>query len=134
MTDSALIPPIVALPVAGLAMLVAAVHLVVTEQKPGDALRRRIRIANGWVMLLAIPLVAAGFSLIDHDRRPRMFVVVWTTIAGLVTISVLLAAADVVNSVILARRSWRDLNDARARLLRDARRAQAGAADEDHGP
>ena len=122
-TLSAIVTPALALPTAALAMVGAATHLVVVERTTGDALRRRIRIANGWVMLLAIPLIAAGFSVIDPSRKPRMFLLVWLVIIGLVALSIALALADILNTSASARRAVRNLRRTRSRLLNDAERA-----------
>lgn len=116
MTLAAIIPGAVTLPLAGLAMVAVAAHVVLTERISQDVIRRRIRLANGWMMLVAIPLIAAGFSFINPNARPRMFLIVWLTIIAMVSMSILLALADVAHTAVLARRSMRALRAAQAGL------------------
>lgn len=124
MTLSQVIPGFITLPVAAVAMLTVAVHLLVVERGTRNFVRRRIRMANGWLMLIAIPLVAAGFSYIDPNARPRMFMIVWMTVLGLVFMSIALAVADMINTMLIARRAAGELRASRLALDQclDARR------------
>ena len=136
MTLAVFIPGFVTIPLAGLAMVVIAAHMVVLERSGERGVRRRIRIANGWVMLINAPLIAAGFSLVEPGARPRMFLIVWTTIIGLVAITLLLAAADILNTAAKSRRSLRELREARREMFERTRadlaeRAASGAGRDD---
>lgn len=104
-------------------MVIVAVHLVSTEQSDQPASRKRIRIANGWVMLIVIPLLAAGFSLIDHQTSPRGFVLTWLGATGLLLVTVILALADIFNSIRIARISRKRLRDAATMLRVEIERA-----------
>lgn len=128
MTLAVFIPGYITVPLAGLAMIVIAAHMVILERSGERGVRRRIRISNGWVMLINTPLIAAGFSLVDPSVRPRMFLIVWTTIIGLVAITLLLAAADIANTAAQSRRSLRDLRDARRAMLERTRADLASGA------
>jgi hypothetical protein len=115
------IPGYISLLLAAACMVAVAAHLLVVERRTKDELRRRIRLANGWVMLIGIPLIAAGFSFINPDEKPRMFLIVWLSIFGLVLISISLAFADMVNTAVTTRRA--------VLRLRDARRAMHSSLD-----
>jgi len=112
------IPAWITLPLAAASMLTVAAHLLVVERTSPRSVRRRIRLSNGWIMLIAIPLIAAGFSFIDPDAKPRMFLIVWSTIIGLVSISIALALADVVNTFFHARQSLAKLRQTKEDLAR----------------
>lgn len=70
--------------------------------------RRRIRTANSWVMMLGIPLVAAGASVIDPQRSPRAFVLVWLSVAILLVLCVALAMLDAANTWRLTSAARKD--------------------------
>ena len=109
-------------PVALLAMLLVAWHTVGIERSNHPASRKRIRTANGWVMLLAIPLVASGFSYVSADTQPRAFLLVWALAMCLVLLCVALAIADMFNTMRLARSRRDILLRGLPRVLADARR------------
>lgn len=124
MTTANFIPGLLTLPIAALAMVLVAAHLLIIERRAGNYIRRRIRMANGWIMLISIPLIAAGFSFIDPNARPRMFVIVWMTIFGLVAISIMLAFADIINTGAIARRTLFELRQSRRNIERLFERAR----------
>lgn len=109
MSPSPILNPWLVAPLAAVAMLAVAAHLVVTERRPGPESRRRIRMANAWVWLIAIPLIAAGASLIAPRAQPRLFTLAWMAVVGLVFVSVCLAFADIANTLRLAARARRSL-------------------------
>lgn len=131
MTLSQFIPGFITLPLAAIAMITVAAHLLVVERRTRNFVRRRIRIANGWLMLIAIPLIAAGFSYIDPNVRPRMFMIVWLSVLGLVVMSILLAIADIINTMVVVRRAADDVRAARLALDRfvDSRGAAPNPAE-----
>jgi len=100
---SGVLPAWLVIPSAVLVMLTVAAAITVTAKHTTPASRRRVRLANGWVMLLLIPLAATGFSLIDSAQQPRLFVQIWILVIGLISISVVLAIMDVLNTARLAR-------------------------------
>lgn len=135
---SVIISPWISLPFAGVMMLLVAAHIEVTSSPAVPRSRRRIRIANAWVMMVTIPLLAAGSSLIDPDTRAWVFSVVWLAASWLVALSVVLAMADIANTVRLTRTGRRQL---RAHLremgeelgrIQQERAARAPAATDDH--
>jgi hypothetical protein len=112
---SGVLPAWIVIPVTIALMLLVAGAITVAAKSTTPASRRRVRLANGWVMLLTMPMAAAGFTLIDSALQPRLFVKVWILVIGLICISVVLAILDILNTARLARIS-------RARLRRSRRR------------
>ena len=126
-----ILSPWLVLPVAAVMMLVVAAHIGVTEQRTTPPSRRRIRIANGWVMLLAIPLLAIGFGVVATGNH-RVFAMVWMAAIALVSFSVMLAFADMVNTLRIVRAERRRCaREAARRLADELRRARSTAAHEE---
>lgn len=124
------LPPVVVIPVtiALMGVVVAYQYSVARGAAPGS--RKRIRLANGWVMLVNLPTVAAGFSLINHAAHPRLFLGVWALAGGLLLISVFLALVDVVNTYRIGQASREALRrELAARLLREARQGRESPAE-----
>jgi len=117
--------PWIILPLTLASMLIVSAHVTLTQASDAPASRKRLRVANGWIMLITLPLLAAGVSLIAPERDPRLFVLTWTVVVLLVTVSVVIAAADVANTLRLVRR---DRQRHVARLL--ARRRERDARGE----
>jgi hypothetical protein len=123
----ALLPAWGVLPVCALLMLVVAGHIEVTRAATRPESRRRIRIANGWVMLVTLPLLASGFSLLDPDTQRRTFVLVWAASVWLLGVALLLAVVDVINTVRITRRDREELRRGFETMKRDiARLRQEG--------
>ncbi len=123
---AATVSPWLALPLAAVALILIAWHSTGLDRRPMPASRRRIRQANSWVMMLCVPLFAAGASLVSAETSPRAFVLIWTVVGMLVILSVLLAIVDALNT-------WRLASDARRRaaasgkgMIFIARRAARG--------
>lgn len=129
--------PWVVLPIAAALMLVVAALQAAIQRADAPPSRKRIRSANGVVMLLAIPLLAAGFCLVNPTLAPRAFLLVWAAAIGLLCIAVLLAVLDMMNTWRLTTTSRRSLHDsfqalsrARAhRLAREPEDERSGARD-----
>ncbi len=118
---SPIAPTWIVLPMAAMTLVVIAGHLMAMQEatRRGDvpASRWRIRACNGVIMLFTVPLIAYAFGIATPDR-PGAFMLAWTSVTGLLTIILLLAAIDMLNT-------WRLLNAQRKRRrteLRDARR------------
>lgn len=95
--------PWIILPLALVAMLIVSAHVTITQASNAPASRRRLRVANGWVMLITLPLLAAGVSLLAPEKSPRLFVMTWVVVVLLLTLSILLALADAANTLRLVR-------------------------------
>ena len=103
-------------------MLAVSAHVTVTQHSRAPASRRRIRVCNGWIMLLTIPLIAAGVSLVSAPQSPRLFTLTWAAVVLLLVLSIALAAADALNTIRIAR------NDRRRDLIELAKRNAAERA------
>lgn len=127
MPSGPLVPAWIALPLAGLVVLVLAAHMQAMARAEMPASRRRIRTATGWLMLVTTPLTGYAFG-VASTADPRGFVLVWLTVAGLLAIIILLACLDILNSRRLERREGRalaaQLKEIQERLLEEARAAE----------
>jgi len=129
-----ILSPWFVLPVAAVMMLAVAAHITVTEKSAQPRSRRRIRIANGWVMLVGVPLIAAGFSIISPEVNRRAFVLVWLMVMGLVLISLGLAGLDILNTMRLTLRDRRRLREGLRDLHVEAAGGRAAASESDARP
>lgn len=105
-----LAPGWIVLPAAALLMFAVAGHTMAISQSRHPASRKRIRQANGGIMLVTIPLLATGLSLLDPVRHAREWALVWMASVALLGFVILLALLDVANTVRLARRAARKLS------------------------
>lgn len=103
LANSSVLPAWFVIPLAAIVMLVVAAAIASASRHTTPASRRRIRLANGWIMLLTTPLAATGFALIDSSTNPRLFVKIWILVIGLLSISIVLAVLDMLNTARLAR-------------------------------
>ncbi|MFO0832805.1 MAG: hypothetical protein U0637_13315 [Phycisphaerales bacterium] len=119
------------LPMAALALLVTAGHWIALARAEMPASRKRLRTANGLVMMMAIPVLSYGFGAVDTTDQ-RRFVLTWMAASGLIMIVVILAALDLGSTFVIARKAHRELLDeyalARARAVQEARSAQSRLA------
>lgn len=127
---SGVLPAWLVIPSAVVVMLTVAAAITVTAKHTTPASRRRVRLANGWVMLLLTPLAATGFSLIDSAQHPRLFVQIWILVIGLIAISVVLAILDILNTARLARLAHRRLRTSINLTAETARAIAEANADE----
>ncbi len=110
----AAVSPWVAVPLAAGLMFVVAGHVLSTHRAGFEmpASRRRIRTANGLIMLLVIPLLAHGVSSGPGTDQPQPMAFLWLLIVALLGLVIGLALLDVVNTLRLARRARADLRAA----------------------
>lgn len=128
----ALVSPWGAVPVAALVMILIAGHIVRVEERTTPSSRRRLRMANGWVMLVTAPLIAAGASVFDPWAQQRAFTLTWLMIIALLAVSIAIAFVDIANTLILARRAARRLRrESALAALADVRRRRAQRAERD---
>jgi hypothetical protein len=128
---AATVPAWFTAPLAAVTMAIVAAHLLHLRSATMPASRRRIRIANGAVMLVNIPLLAAGFTFVSSKTHPGVWALVWVAAIALLATSVGLAVLDAINTARLARAHHRRLHEEFRRNLhrdRDARRARADDA------
>lgn len=105
---TALVPPWLAFPVAAFLVVAIAIHLQSLKVAEIPESRRRIRTANGWVMLIATPVTAYAFGAVT-TQNPRVYVLAWLAVAGLLAMVVILALLDVVNNRRIHREEAREL-------------------------
>lgn len=109
MIHGSLAPASICVPAAVIMALLLVVHLRATAKSDHPASRKRIRLANGAIMLVNTPLLAAGFSLIDPNKHTAMWVLTWIAAIVLLLFSIGLAVLDVMNTMRLNRIAARDL-------------------------
>ncbi len=100
-----LAPAWLVLPLAFLALLATAAHIVALRDAPRGALpesRRRIRIATGWVILITVPLTAYAFG-IAQPAKAGTYLMVWMMVTALLGAILILAMLDAFNTVRLHR-------------------------------
>lgn len=112
---AAMLPPWIVVPPALLLVIAVGAHMIAMRGAEMPASRRRLRAANGLLMLLTTPLTAYAFCRVS-PADPRFFVLVWTAVVGLVGLVVALAVADILNNLWIAHRTSRDLS-ARMRAI-----------------
>lgn len=110
-----ILPAVLILPLAGMALLVTSAHLVWMQRIPMPHTRRRIRTVTGVLSLFTITLTAIGFGILD-PADARAFLLVWLTVIGLLGILVLLAAIDMANNVRLHAAERKHIREQLARL------------------
>lgn len=116
-------------PAAALVMLVVAAHVLSIQHSGIPASRRRIRTANGLLMLVTVPLFAYAVT-VPHAQSPQAFALVWVSVMAMLGMIIMLSLLDIVNNVRLSAVQRRDLSKAAAEALVEqveARRLQAGA-------
>lgn len=119
----------IVVPLAGVALLATAAHIIAIREATKGAMpesRRRIRLATGWVIMVAVPLTAYAFG-IASPAQPGVFALVWMSVVALLFAIVGLGLLDAFNTVRVHRIETR-------RLRRDIRKLQAGDADRDDLP
>ena len=110
MNSGPILPVWFTVPIAGATILILAAHVLYLLHARGiDPRRRRIRIANGLLMLLATPLIAYGFSIATPSASAGGFVLVWTAIPVLLLMVILLGLLDALHTVALHRREHKHL-------------------------
>lgn len=125
----AILPTWLVLPLGALTLIMLAGHLMALHAATDiEPRRRRIRMTNAVLMMVAVPFVAYGFGVATPSAA-RAFVYVWVVTAALLTMIIMVALIDMLHSWRLHRLQLRDLRRhlavsrataARARM--DARR------------
>lgn len=126
MSGGPVLPAYVTAPICVALLAAVIVHLVYLAPRVRPPSRRRIRSASGLVLVVAIPLVFVGFSVIAPGRRPGIWALTWIAASGLTALAAMLAVLDVVNTIRLHRRSRRSLRGELDRLR--SQWSDAGAA------
>lgn len=120
-----LVTPWLVIPLAVLAMLFLAGHIInlrADGEMPDS--RRRIRLANAWLMLLLAPIAAMAFSIVTPGQA-REFVLLMSIVVGMLGFIVILACADAVNNLRIHRSAVRELREEIAKVRLDAQIEEA---------
>lgn len=116
MPNQGVLPPIVVLPLAILTVLVIAAHLAALQADRSVPLsRRRIRTANGVVMLVTTLTLAYAFAYAS-TADPARFALTWGAAIMLLTIVLALSSIDVLNNFRLTRLQRRRVKRAAVNL------------------
>jgi hypothetical protein len=127
-------PAWLVLPAMLLLMLAVAWHGRALGRSDHPSSRKRIRLVNAALMLVLLPLMAAGLSLLSSERHPREWALVWLAVMGLVTLSVCLAIVDAFNTLRLLRAARRELRLSLAAPIRVKKPGAAARAVADRLP
>ncbi|MBC7773486.1 MAG: hypothetical protein H7210_13395 [Pyrinomonadaceae bacterium] len=116
LASNPILPPWVVLPMAVVTMLVISWHVLAIQRATMPASRKRIRTANGLLMLLVTALLAYALSIMNAAvprgaavDDVRLFVLVWALIMGLLPMVIGLAMLDALNNIRLHRVTRRKL-------------------------
>lgn len=107
------------MPLCGLTLLFIFFHMrrLAREEMPES--RRRIRSASG-LLLLLLPILMCYALGVSSPRQPLVFVGAWTAVVMLVLLLLVLAVADIGNTLLLyrshARRMRAEMRELRAGL------------------
>lgn len=132
-----MLPPWLVVPPALVLVIAVGAHMMAMRRSEMPESRRRLRTANGLLMLITTPLTAYAFCRVSSSE-PRLFVIVWTAVVGLVGLVVALAVADILNNLWIAHRTSRDLSSrmraVQLALLEHARRRTDSAPHDPGSP
>lgn len=95
-------------PLAMLTLVVVAAHLIAMRGAAMPESRKRIRTANGWLILITAPVLAIAFSVVS-PQQPRQFAMVWAVAMLLIAMVLIMAFVDMANNLRLARRHRQQL-------------------------
>jgi len=122
-----MLPAWLVIPLAMLTMLLIAAHVLSVQVSPLDTIRKRLRIANGLIMMLVTAMLAYALGIAPTFSTPRAdpdrargFLLVWLAIIGFLGISVAMAICD---ALATARDALRQ-----RRILRQEMRDHMAAA------
>ena len=104
-----LLSPWIVMPIVLVCMLIVSAHVTIIQHTPAPRFRRRVRVCNGWVMLVILPMLGAGVSLVSSTTHPRLFALTWLMIIMLLVLAIVLAVVDTAYTVRLAGRERRQL-------------------------
>lgn len=104
---SAMLSAWLVVPLAGATMLAIAIHIVGLQSPSVPPRRRRIRTANGLIMLVLTALLAYALGVEPEpvtgvaSQSGRSFLMLWLIILTLLAMVMLLAALDMAHTVLL---------------------------------
>ncbi|MBX3403591.1 MAG: hypothetical protein KF699_09305 [Phycisphaeraceae bacterium] len=127
-----MLPAWVVLPIGCSALVVTAAHVLALQASDAPARRKRIRTANGLLMMIITALLCWALGVAPVVSNPattpgdtRTFLLVWSAIITLVALMVVLAAMDV---AFTARLALSERGRLRRELREGTRAARTDAA------
>ncbi len=112
-----LVPIWVSGPMAMFTLVVVAAHLLAMRGADMPESRRRIRTANGWLILITTPVLTIAFSVVPPSS-PRRFALIWAVAILLLGMVVTMAVVDMANNLRIARIHRRQLSRSMGHQLR----------------
>jgi hypothetical protein len=111
-----ILPAWIVLPLAAITLLVIAVHVLLVSVSSLALVHKRLRIANGVIMMFVASLLAYALGVAQtvgdprsNPAQARAFVLVWLAIVGLLGIVVAIALFDALGSLRTGYRLHRSL-------------------------
>ncbi len=101
-------PTWLVMPLALVTLILLIVHVLGVLKSDMPASRRRIRIANGALMMICTPVAAYALG-IAVPAQARVFAFAWVVLTGLVVVILFLAVMDMFNTWRLAMTERRDV-------------------------
>lgn len=126
LAQTAIVPPWLVIGLTAVAMLVVSAHVLSLQKAEMPASRRRIRTANGMLMLIVTPLMAYALQ-VPHLQQPQTFTLGWLMVFALLILIVLLALLDILNNVRLHGAQREELARQQAEALAEKVAARRGA-------
>jgi len=123
-----LVPIWVSAPLAMITLVAVAAHLTAMRSAKIPESRKRIRTANGWLMLVTAPVLAIAFSVVS-PAMPRRFALVWAIAILLLGLVLVMAFVDIGNNLRLARQHHRRLHRSMGAQLRSELSGRSKDAD-----
>jgi hypothetical protein len=103
-----LVPAWVVVPLAVVVLLLLGAHVHLTARICVPESRRRIRMVNGVLMMMIVPVAAYALAIVPPASQ-RPFVLAWMLVAGLLCIVLALAVVDALNTMRLHANATREL-------------------------
>lgn len=118
-----LVPIWISAPLAMLTLVTVAAHLLAMRGATMPESRRRIRTANGWLILITAPMLVVAFSLVPPSNA-RQFALVWAVSIALIGMVILMAFVDMANNLRIARIHRKKLSRSMGHQMRQHLAAQ----------
>lgn len=112
-----LVPIWVSAPLAMITLVTVAAHLLAMRGADMPESRRRIRTANGWLILVTAPVLVVAFSVVTPNNA-RQFALVWAVATALVCFTIVMAFVDMANNLRIARNQRKKLSRTMGAQLR----------------
>lgn len=99
-----MVPLTITIPSAVAAVIILACYWRSTYMKSVERSRRRIRRANTLVQYALIIALVYALSMVRPAYEKQQFILAWMTVLLFVTVMIVLAGADAINTVRIRRR------------------------------